>query len=473
MVAAGFAALLPAVHAATLSVGPGRTFTTPCQAFAVAVDADVVEIDAAGNYAGDVCAIWPNALTIRGVNGRPVLNAAGRSAEGKAIWVIKGQSTTVENVEFTAATVPDRNGAGIRQEGRHLTVRNAYFHHNENGILSGADASSDIVVEHSEFAFNGAGDGGSHNIYIGHVRSFALRASWSHDSVVGHLVKSRAAANRIEYNRLTSEAGGTPSYEIDLPNGGYSVVVGNVIQQSAAGLNGTLVAYGLEGGTNPAQELYLVSNTLVNDRSAGTFVTVGGSTTRVFAADNVFGGVGTLFNSAIVETLNNHASTTPAFVDRAALNYEPAPGAPFVDAGADPGADSQGRALRPVSQYVHPLGLRTRIDDGALDIGAFERDAGGASDTQPPTVGITAPVAGQQLRPGSLTPIKVTAADNRGVTAVEVFVDGALVCRLTAAPYTCTWRVPRVRRTTFTLHATAADVAGNQATSAPVSVSTR
>jgi hypothetical protein len=305
------------------------------------------------------------------------------------------------------------------------------------------------------------------------VRSFTLRASWSHDAVVGHLVKSRAAANRIEYNRLTSEAGGNPSYEIDLPNGGYSVVIGNVIQQSAAGLNGTLVAYGLEGASNPAQELYLVNNTLVNDRGAGTFVSVGGATTRVFAANNVFGGAGTLFNSAIVESSNNYAKAQPEFVDRAALNYEPAAGAPFIDAGADPGNDSLGRPLRPTSQYVHPLALRARVDDGALDIGAFEAQSNGGSDTQPPTAGIVSPVSGQRVRPGSLVTISVAAADNRGVAALEVSVDGALVCRLVAAPYDCAWRVPRLRRTTFTLVATASDAAGNSGTSAPVTVSTR
>jgi Bacterial Ig domain len=463
---------LPAA-AATLSVGPGRTYATPCAAFAAAADLDVVEIDAAGNYDGDVCAITRNDLVIRGVNGRPVINAAGRSAEGKAIWVIKGIDTLVDNITFTGAQVPDQNGAGIRQEGRHLRVRNSWFHHNENGILSGADAESDIVIENSEFGFNGFGDGQSHNIYIGHVRSFTLRGSYSHDALVGHLVKSRAANNRIEANRLSNENGGTASYEIDLPNGGYSTVIGNVIQQSPTASNGGLIAYGLEGGTNPGQELYLVSNTLVNDRSAGTFVLVGSGTTRVFAANNVLGGTGTPWSSAIVESLNNHINAQPAFVNRADYDYTPAAGAPFVNAGVDPGPDSRGQPLRPTLEYVHPASQRTRPDDGALDIGALEREGGTPPpDTVPPTVSITSPTDGTIVRPRRPINITIAASDNLGVASVAVSVNGTSVCQLSTAPWVCPWTVPAGRRQSYTIQAVARDAAGNSATAA-VGVSTR
>ncbi len=459
-------------QAATLTVGPGRTFATPCAAFAAAVELDVIEIDASGNYAGDVCAITRNDLVIRGVNGRPVIDAAGRSAEGKAIWVIKGIDTVVDNIEFTGATVPDRNGAGIRQEGRHLTVRNSVFHHNENGILSGADDQSDIVVERSVFAFNGFGDGASHNIYIGHVRSFTLRGSWSHDAVVGHLVKSRAATNRIEYNRLTNEQGGNASYEIDLPNGGFSVVIGNLVQQGPAAENGAIVSYGLEGATHPSQELYLVHNTLVNDRGAGTFVQVSGGTTRVVAANNVIGGAGTPWASPIVESLNNHVAAQPAFVNRAGFDYTPAAGAPFVDAAVASGSDSQGQPLTPTLEYVHPASTRPRPNVGALDIGALERDDGTPGDAVPPTVAITSPADGAFVRPRRTVTIDVAASDNVGVVAVDIDVNGAPVCRLVAAPWTCAWRVPAARGASYTVQAVARDAAGNSA-AASIGVRTR
>jgi hypothetical protein len=118
-----------------LKVGPTQRYTLPSQAARDARDGAVVEIDA-GDYDGDV-AVWrQNDLTLRGVGGRPHLRAAGRAAEGKAIWVIKGDRVTVENVEMSGARVPSRNGAAIRAEGAGLTIRNSRLHGNEMGLLT-------------------------------------------------------------------------------------------------------------------------------------------------------------------------------------------------------------------------------------------------------------------------------------------------------------------------------------------------
>ena len=111
----------------TLQVGPGKTYSLPSQAATAANDGDVIEIDA-GDYSGDVAFWTQNSLTIRGVGGRAHLAAAGNHAGGKAIWVIQGDDTVIESIEFSDAVVPDDNGAGIRQEGTNLTVRDCYFH---------------------------------------------------------------------------------------------------------------------------------------------------------------------------------------------------------------------------------------------------------------------------------------------------------------------------------------------------------
>ena len=293
--------LLPAlVSAATLGVGPGKTYATPSAAAATARDGDVIEISA-GTYQDE--AIWrANGLTIRGVGGKAYLNAAGLAlANRKAIWVIQGNGTTVENIEFSGASVPDGNGAGIRQEGVGLTVRGCYFHDNQNGILAGDKPDSDILIESSEFARNGAGDGQSHNLYINRVRSFTLRSSYSHGARVGHLVKSRAYSTSILYNRLTGEDG-NPSYEIDVPNGGRVDVVGNLIHQGATTENPALLSFGAEGTTNPEQVLSVIHNTFVNERSAGgTFVYIGGSP-MARVVNNLFVGKGTPVSGTATQT---------------------------------------------------------------------------------------------------------------------------------------------------------------------------
>ena len=67
-----------------------------------AQDGDTVEI-LAGEYRGSV-AVWAQKqLTIRGIGGRPVIRADGRSAERKGIWVIRQGDFTIENIEFRDA----------------------------------------------------------------------------------------------------------------------------------------------------------------------------------------------------------------------------------------------------------------------------------------------------------------------------------------------------------------------------------
>lgn len=354
---------------AVLRVGPQHSLKSPSAAAKVARDGDTVEIEA-GLYAGDV-AVWrQNNLTLRAVGGRAHLRADGAHAEGKGIWVVKGSNTRIEGIEFSGAKVPDRNGAGIRLEGAGLTVRDCYFHHNENGILTGAHRESDIVVEHSEFAYNGFGDGQSHNLYIGAVRTFTLRYSYVHHAVVGHNVKSRALKNLIAYNRIMDERDGRGSYSIDLPNGGLAFVIGNLIQQGPANDNRTLVTYGAEGLNHPLNELHFVNNTLVNDDpKGGRFLFVRPGADNVRLQNNLFSGPGELL-AGPGEVRNSLRAGLSDFIDAQNFDYRLRKGSSAIGKGADPGAP-YGFALRPTSEYVHKARHRARNDSGALDLGAL------------------------------------------------------------------------------------------------------
>jgi len=355
---------------AVLRVGAKRELKRPSAAAQIARDGDVIEIDA-GIYDGDATVWRQHRLTIRGVGGRAHLRANGAHAEGKGIWVIKGNDTTIEGVEFSGAKVPDQNGAGIRLEGTGLTVRDCYFHENENGILTGANTASDIVVEHSEFAHNGAGDGYSHNLYIGHVRSFTLRFSYVHHALVGHNVKSRAQRNHITYNRIMDERDGRSSYAVDLPNGGLSFVIGNVIQHGPEAENSTIVSYGAEGLKYPLNELYFVNNTVVNDRRAGghfLFVKAGADAARIM--NNVLSGRGEVLSGA-GELRNNVVAAKTDFIGPAGFDYRLKARAAAVGRGVDPGS-AHGFELRPTAEYAHKAKERARSNSGKLDAGALE-----------------------------------------------------------------------------------------------------
>jgi hypothetical protein len=372
--------------AATLSVGPGKTYAAPCAAIAQAAPNDVIEITGGVTYAGNVCTINTSNLTIRGVNGRPRIDAAGAYAQGKGTWVVTGNNVTIENVEMLGAKVPDQNGAALRLEGTHFTLRGSFIHDNENGILSGANTASNILIENTEFGHNGYGTGYTHNLYIGNVASLTFRGNYSHDANVGHNLKSRAQVNTIAYNRFSSTpdgqagstASGKPSYEIDLPNAGTAYVIGNVIEQPAGNSNPNMLAYGEEGATNPSQDLYVVNNTFLNDDTGrGTFVLVGAGVTRpILLQNNIFAGTGALSTQANALERSNFRSVAPGFIDRVAYDLHPTANVLVINAGSAPGVSAAGVALAPVSQYRHPATLEARVTSGALDIGAYEGGKG-------------------------------------------------------------------------------------------------
>ena len=128
-------------------------------------DNDIIEIEA-GSYVGDVAVWTQNGLLLRGVNGRAHLDSQGRTAQEQGIWVLPRQRHRRGEHRVLRRALAYRNGSGIRFFGRNLTVRDSSFHHNEDGVLTWTSPDSDILIERSVFAHNGAGDGQSHNIYI-------------------------------------------------------------------------------------------------------------------------------------------------------------------------------------------------------------------------------------------------------------------------------------------------------------------
>jgi hypothetical protein len=363
---------LTAAGGNVLHVGPGQQYALPCAAILAARPGDTVEIDAAGNgsYDGDVCGWNTDNVTIRGVNGRPRIESRGRNASGKGVWVIAGRGNTVENIEISGATAGDRNGAAIRVEGPDTTIRHAYFHHNQNGILV-APGPGSLLIEFSEFAYNGDGSGQTHNLYVNAIERLIFRYNYSHHVKIGHLLKSRALESDILYNRLTDETG-TASYEMDFPNAGRVYVVGNIVQQSAKTDNFNIVSCGLEGlHPNSPNTLYFVNNTVVNDRADGNFFLVA-PPLKVFAVNNIFAGGKTGLGLPPGAVKINNLTTDPGFVNPAALDYRLKPGSAARGAAVDPGPALGGApSLKPEFVYTHPTGASQLKPGTKGNIGAF------------------------------------------------------------------------------------------------------
>jgi parallel beta helix pectate lyase-like protein len=358
----------------TIRVGKQRVVNTIADAARSARDGDLIEIEA-GDYRGDT-AVWTQTrLTIRGIGGRPRLIAAGQAAEGKGIWVVRGGTIAIEDITFTGARVPDRNGAGIRLESGKLTVRRCLFSDNEDGILVGNDPSIILEVEDSEFGDNGAGDGQSHNLYVGAIQRFVVSGSYLHHARVGHLVKSRARENFVYYNRLSDEPGGQASYELEFPSGGFAIVVGNLIEQAPGTQNPTIVSFGAEGYDWPRNELHLAHNTIVNDRaSGGIFVRAMRGAAYVAVRNNVFVGTGVLDIKARVDEGDNWRMERNEFADPARSDYRLKINSRAIGQAKDPGY-ADGMSLRPSREYTYPVGSRPVASDLPLSPGAFQQMA--------------------------------------------------------------------------------------------------
>jgi hypothetical protein len=365
----------------TWQVGPSHEYAHPNALYLAdqsgeinILDDDSIAIESSDYLGTEALAAWQqNNLFIYGVGEKPHMIANGESILGKGIWVCVGNNITIQNIEFSEATVPDENGAGIRLDGTGMTILGCYFHHNENGILTSNPGEGTIIIQYTEFAYNGFGDGYTHNMYIGHVTEFIMEYCYSHHTFVGHNVKSRATKNTIRYNRIMDEETGNSSRLIDIPNGGETIIVGNILMQGEYAINNNAVGYGLEGLSNPSPHSFrFVNNTIINKRTAScNYLSIADGTEDAYVVNNIFAGTGTLLDGEATVLANNYFNPEIAhfqFKNEPEYNYQLTVLSPAIDSGIAVLPD-----VMPAFQYVHPLDKENRVTSGAsIDIGAYE-----------------------------------------------------------------------------------------------------
>jgi hypothetical protein len=153
-----------------------------------------------------------------------------------------------------------------------------------------------------------------------------------------------------------------------------------------------------------------------------------------------------------------HIGNAPVLSPRFILNFPPGDPRGFRDDNAT--------GIAVDAAYVYLTAARDIQENGAtgdtrLYIGQYRSltdDLGVA-----PTVQITAPVSGSTVIEGMPLAVRVTAADDVVVAAVNFLVDGAVVFTATAEPYQFAVSVP-TGVTQLTIGATAVDLAGNVGT---------
>lgn len=352
-----------------LRVGNDREIKYPSDAARIARDGDTIEIDA-GIYHNDY-ALWKqDNLTLRGVGGMAHLKSKGLIPNKKAIWITNGNNVTIENVEFSGASVNDTNGAGIRHQGGDLTLKNAFFHDNEFSILTGKLPNANVVIRSSRFWFQKRERRHSHGIYIGQVRRLTLIGNHFMGTDQGHQVKSRALENHIFYNRIEDVRQGNSSRLIDLSNCGLSFVVGNDLHQAETSENLNAIGYGPEGCERRDERqmrLYVINNTFINEASSGSFV-------RNFAGGDVIVSNNLVFGKAemLVGKGSERNNLRLPLRERVERSWSAPSGSAAIDRASKIGP-AEGVSLVPVLEFAPPAGTRKRPIAGNLDIGSRER----------------------------------------------------------------------------------------------------
>jgi len=194
---------------------------------------------------------------------------------------------------------------------------------------------------------------------------------------MGHLVKSRAIENHIEYNKLTHEDTNEESWRfnsnIDMPQGGIAYVIGNILHQGPKG-GRFMLSYAKENQDNPGCNCYIINNTFINESSECTFLHCPVEGYNVNFVNNIFcGAVNLTTGPATWKGDNNLLTTDFSMFNSASCNYSlKAVAKEAIDKGIDPG-EGDGCSLLPAKQYDDKCNFKDRVIKGsAIDMGALE-----------------------------------------------------------------------------------------------------
>ncbi|HEY8086200.1 MAG TPA: hypothetical protein VIF09_00095, partial [Polyangiaceae bacterium] len=401
-------------------VGATQTYKSPCALLAAVTLApgDVILVDA-GTYT-DFCQIKQSGtaqspLVMMGAPGpRPVFDGTGNDLSGagsvpRAIFQFTGASHwRVSHLELKNATGSSGNGAAFRATASSDddVVSDNSIHDCEDGLMS--DGSGTFTIQNNEIFHNGANDGQTHNMYLD-SDTVRIVGNYIHDSNGGQNVKLRVHYAEVLYNFIANAG----NYEMDLIQGppltdqpdSNVVMIGNVLVRNPNAANhGQTIVFGSD---NPAQtgrngSFYAINNTFVMTASTNSLVhaiappagaqilffnniihaTVAGTTMSYDAATAaLYGGTNNWVTTGIAAPAGLTGSLTgaaPGFAS--ATDYHLTASAPARDKGTSTlsyvdgaGASQNGTPTMEFASLGNgAYGTINRLQDGTIDLGAFE-----------------------------------------------------------------------------------------------------
>lgn len=247
-----------------------------------------------------------------------------RLAWGKGIFDVEGATLnfTISNCEISGAvlnTADGGNGAAVRiiDGVNTATFTNVNFHDGNNGILGAAKTTT---VTNSKFANNGVGGAGNtHNVYFS---AFADQVTVSNSTFgavnIGNLFKSRAKSTTVT-NCIFNSLGQDGSYEIDIPNGGNTLVANSIVVKAPGQSQHYILEYGQEGLiADGRSNTFEFRNNIVIADDVGHFINALSGPTYNFH-DNVIAG-----------NIDGIIGTNKVYPDRVSAGLPAAPALPSL-----------------------------------------------------------------------------------------------------------------------------------------------
>jgi hypothetical protein len=306
------------------------------------------------------------------------------------------------------------NAAAVHVEiGEHITIHDCLLHDAGNGLFSG-HTSEDLLISGNHIYDNGnVGSIYHHNSY---TESLGIVFEYNHygplrSGCLGNNLKDRSAGTVIRYNWIESGNRQLDLVETDYlglaedPAYDTTFVYGNILIEPDGAGNSQIMHYGGDGdGYYRKGHLYFYHNTVVSTRSGNTtlvrmstneenatiinnilYGTAGGSR---FAITSGRGQIllqnnwllqdwrltheSGLDPGASLEAVANLEGSDPGFEDAAAQDFGlSSSAADCLDRAA--GLPAATQAFPVEDQYVRHTAIEARYDDGAPDLGAFER----------------------------------------------------------------------------------------------------
>lgn len=352
-----------------------------------------------------------NAVTFDSVTVRHGYTASG-SLWGAGIFAPSGTGALIiRNSIISHNTASGLSYAGGLYTGRDTTIENSLFHDNTGTYVSAiyfnGSAKNHIITNSTFYSNSSASAGGIYNWLGNLTMTNSIMAS------SGQMYTQGSPTVRYKNSILVRGVSGAMFYYYNFS--GTVIDGGNNIVGSESGSGSSGYPFFANGVNNTT---VVANGTTLGNLNISTTLATNGS---------IIGGVSTL---ALLED------------------------SPAINGGA---TGTNGDVAVPTTD------ARGLNRDGTPDIGPYEYDA--TSDSEPPTVSLTAPANGATVSGSSVT-LSADADDETAMSGVTFYVNSVAVgSEDTSAPYSITWDSTTVASGEVDLVAIARDSAGNTATS--------